>query len=180
MFSIAGSMVFVSLVAVVLAGETAPRVVHQDSFAVVGISVRTSNAKEATADGQIGKQWQRFFQDGVLGKIPNKADGNIYAVYSDYAGDKTGEYTWTLGAKVPAGSSVPEGMVLKNVPSGKYAVVTSEKGNVEKVVVATWQRLWTMEDKHELARAYKADFELYDQRAADPQNSQVDLYIGVK
>jgi predicted transcriptional regulator YdeE len=60
--------------------------------------------------------------------------------------------------------------------------VTSEQGPVVKVVVAAWQRVWGMEDKHEFAspRAYKTDFELYDHRATDPQNMQVDLYIGLK
>jgi len=179
--SFAGVVILASLAAVVLAGEApAPRVVQQDSFSVVGITIRTTNAKESTADGQIGMQWQEFFQDGVLAKIPNKTGANIYAVYSDYAAGKSGEYSVTLGAKVPEGSDVPEGMVLKKVPAGNYAVVTTEKGFVVKVVVAAWQRVWTLEDEHKLARAYKADFELYDQRAADPQNSQADIYIGVK
>jgi predicted transcriptional regulator YdeE len=39
-----------------------------------------------------------------------------------------------------------------------------------------------MEDNHELGspRAYKTDFELYDRRTSNPQDSQVDLYIGLK
>jgi predicted transcriptional regulator YdeE len=28
-------------------------------------------------------------------------------------------------------------------------------------------------------RAFKTDFEIYDQRAADPENAQVDVYIGL-
>jgi len=27
---------------------------------------------------------------------------------------------------------------------------------------------------------YRADFEIYDQRAMDPQNLQMDVYIGIK
>jgi predicted transcriptional regulator YdeE len=60
-----------------------PKVVEQTGFTVIGIAARTSNAKEMTADGMIGKQWGRFFQDGILGKIPNKADQSIVAVYTD-------------------------------------------------------------------------------------------------
>lgn len=177
------SLISVSLIAVLFAGEAAvPKLVHQSAFSVIGISVRTSNAKETTSDGVIGKQWQKFFQEGVLQQIPNKVEGNIYAVYSDYASDKNGEYSLTLGARVPDGSAIPAGLVLKTVRAGSYAVVTSDQGPVAKVVVAAWQRVWEMEDKHTLggARAYQTDYEFYDQRAANPQDSQVDFYIGLR
>jgi predicted transcriptional regulator YdeE len=29
-------------------------------------------------------------------------------------------------------------------------------------------------------RAFLTDYEVYDQRAADPQNSQIDVYIGLR
>jgi predicted transcriptional regulator YdeE len=165
------------------ADQDAPlKVVHQTAFSVIGITIRTNNAKEASSDGVIGKQWQKFFQEGVPEKIPGRVDNNFYALYSDYANGHSGEYSVTIGSRVADGTPVPAGLVLKTVPAGNYAVVTSEKGPVAKVVVAAWQRVWEMEDKHEFAspRAYKTDFELYDQRGADPQNSQVDLYIGLK
>jgi predicted transcriptional regulator YdeE len=171
-----------SLSALIASDSSAPKVVHQSAFSVVGIEVRTSNAKEAASDGVIGKQWQKFFQEGVLEKISKKLDRNIYAVYSDYASDHNGEYSLTIGAKVAEGSPVPAGLVLKTVPAGNYAVVTSDKGLVAKVVTAAWQRVWDMEQKKTLGgtRAYRADFELYDQRAANPQDSQVDIYLGLK
>ena len=73
-------------------------------------------------------------------------------------------------------------MVLKKIPAGEYVVVTSERGPVSKVVPAVWQRIYSLEYQHQLGgpRGYRADFEAYDQRAADPQNSQVDVYIGLK
>jgi predicted transcriptional regulator YdeE len=171
----------ISFAAILLAGiPAAPIIVHQDAFTVAGIEVRTSNAKEATNDGVIGKLWQNFFQEGIAQKIPNKLDGDIYTVYSDYASDHNGDYTFLIGAKVPNDSPAPPGLVLRTVVAGDYAVVTSDKGPVPQVVVAAWQQVWSMEDKHELARAYKTDFEVYDQRATDPQNAQVDLYLGLK
>ncbi len=53
---------------------------------------------------------------------------------------------------------------------------------MEQVVPQAWQRVWSLEDNKQLggARAYKADFEVYDQRSQNPQESQVDLYIGLK
>ncbi len=158
-----------------------PKVVSQAEFTVVGIAARTSNAREATADGVIGKQWERLMKEGVLAKIPNKVDSAIVAVYTDYASDKDGEYTYMLGAKVKLDRDVPEGMVAKKVPAGRYAVFTSEKGPPAKVVIETWKRIWSA-PKSALGgnRAYKADFEVYDDRAADPQNMQVDVYVGIE
>ena len=167
----------------VAAGDTPmnPKVVQQAAFTVVGIAVRTSNAAEMTADGAIGKEWGRFMQEGVLGKIPNKADKNIVAVYTDYASDKDGEYTYLLGARVTSDSDVPAGMVAKKIPAGRYAVFTSEKGPAPKVVAEVWRRIWAQPKSVPGGdRAYKADFEIYDERAADPQNMQMDVYVGIK
>jgi CubicO group peptidase (beta-lactamase class C family)/predicted transcriptional regulator YdeE len=158
-----------------------PKIVEQDGFTVVGISARTNNAKEMTADGVIGKMWGRLMQEGLLTKIPNKADPDIVAVYADYASDHNGDYTYLLGARVTSEADVPTGMVAKKVPSGKFAVFTSEKGPAPKVVPELWMKINSLpENAMGAERAYRADFELYDQRALDPQNSQMDVYIGIR
>ena len=158
-----------------------PKVVQQASSIVVGISARTSNAKEMTADGIIGKQWGRFMQEGLLGKIPHKADTNIVAVYTDYASDNHGAYTYLLGARVTSDADVPAGMVAKKIPAGRYAVFTSERGPAPKVVPEVWQRINSLPKPMAGGdRAYGADFEVYDERAADPQHMQVDVYVGMK
>jgi predicted transcriptional regulator YdeE len=137
-------------------------IVEIEEFEVIGIAARTSNAREMTADGVIPKLWA--------------AGPGTVALYTDYASDEHGEYTFVLGGKVGPGSAVPDGMVLKTVPAGRYAVFTSERGPVQRVVVETWQRIWS-----ELpSRSFIADFEVYDQRAADPRNAVVEIYVGVK
>lgn len=158
-----------------------PKVVDEAGFDVIGIAERTTNAKEMSGEGVIGKQWARFFQDNVLAQIPNKADTSIIAVITDYASDKDGEYTHLIGARVTSTVDVPAGMVVKKVPTGKYAIFTSEKGPVAQVVVATWKRIW-MQPKTAPGgdRAYKADYEVYDERARDPENTQMDVHVGVK
>jgi predicted transcriptional regulator YdeE len=165
-----------------LKGETmSPRVIDHDAFTVVGISVRTSNAKEMTPDGAIGRQWGRLFQEGLLSKIPNKADQNIVAVYTNYASDRNGEYTFVLGARVTSDSEIPAGMVATKIPAGKFAVFTSEKGPAPKVVPDLWIKINSLPpDAVGANRQYKADFEIYDERAMDPQNLQMDVYLGVK
>jgi predicted transcriptional regulator YdeE len=174
---------FVMLLVSASLGDTVmnPRVVEREAFTVVGIAVRTSNAKEMTADGVIGKQWGRLMQEGLLGKIPNKADQSIVAVYTDYASDHNGEYTFLLGARVTSDSDVPAGMVAKRIPSGRFAVFTSEKGPAPKVVPETWMRINSL-PKTAVGgdRVYRADYEIYDERAMDPNNLQVDVYVGIK
>ena len=119
--------------------------------------------------------------EGLLGKIPNKVDSNILAVYTDYESDANGAYTFMLGARVSSTDSVPPGMVAKKIPAARYAVFTSEKGFVGKVLPQTWSHIWAVpKSAPEGNRAYRADFEVYDQRAADPQNAQVDIYVGIK
>ena len=157
-----------------------PKVVEEAGFNVIGIAERTTNAKEMSGEGVIGKQWGRFFQDNLLAQIPNRADTSIIAVITDYATDKDGEYTHLIGARVTSTADVPAGMVVKKVPAGKYAIFTSEEGPVAQVVVGTWKRIW-MQPKTAPGgdRAYKADYEVYDERARDPENTQMDVHVGL-
>lgn len=159
-----------------------PKIVEQSEFSIIGIQVRTSNAKEMTGQGDIPKQWSKFYKEGIADKIPHKVDSTVYAVYTNYASDYNGEYDFIIGMKVSGASDVPPGMVAKKVPSGRFAVITSAKGPVERVVPQAWQRVYSLDDNRQLggARAYKADFELYDQRSQNPQDAQLDLYIGLK
>ncbi len=158
-----------------------PKVVQQDAFTVVGISARTSNAREMTPDGVIGKEWGRLMQEGLLGKIANKADSNIVAVYTDYASDHNGEYAFVLGARVKSGDDVPAGMVARKILAGKYAVFTSAKGPAAKVVPELWMKINSL-PKTAVGgdRMYGTDFEIYDERAADPANVVVDVYVGIR
>lgn len=158
-----------------------PRLVQQDTFTVIGIAARTNNAREAGGDGVIGKEWARFMQEGIVAKIPNTLDRSIVAVYTDYAGDHNGDYTFILGAKVSSAVEVPQGMVAKEIPAGRYAVFTSEKGPGSKVVPELWMKINSLPKSAAGGdRAYRADFEIYDERAANPQNLQTDIYIGIR
>jgi predicted transcriptional regulator YdeE len=159
-----------------------PKILGVKEFSVIGIEARTNNAKEMTDGAVIPKQWNRFFAEGILDRIPNKVNETIYALYTDYASDRNGDYTFFIGAEVSGTAVIPAGMVAKKMPAGKYAVVTSTRGPVQKMVPQAWQEVWSLEDKSQLggARAYRTDFEVYDQRSRDPQDSQIDLFIGIK
>ena len=158
-----------------------PKIVERPRFTVVGISIRTSDANEGSGKGAIPQQWDRFMKEDLLSKIPNKVDSNILAVYTDYESDANGAYTFMIGAQVSSADDVPPGMVAKEVLPGRYAVFTTEKGFVGMVVPQTWSHIWAVpKSAPEGNRAYRADFEVYDQRAANPLNAQVDIYVGIK
>jgi predicted transcriptional regulator YdeE len=157
-------------------------VIHQDAFFIIGIEARTNAAKEASSQGVIPQQWQKFFEEGVLQKIPNKADQNIYVAYTDFSNKRVGDYSVVVGARVTDPSYIPPGLVLKSIPAGNYIVILSGKGPAIQVIPAAWQRIADAEDKGQLGRAssYKADYELYDAASMDPQNLQAELHIGVQ
>lgn len=158
-------------------GSLKPQIIERASFTVIGIKIRTNNQA-----GDIPRQWDRFFKEGVLGRIPNKLDADILAVYTRYASDHNGDYDYLIGARVRDASAAPEGMVADIIPEARYAVLTTERGPVGKVVSEAWQKIWTLEETGGLGgrRTYRADFEVYDQRSRDPENSQVEIYVGIE
>ncbi len=133
-----------------------------------------------TEEGDIPRQWHKFMEQEILQTIPNKTSANIYALYSDYTGDRDGEYSFLVGALVTRDTAPPPGMIAKRVRGGRYAVVPSAAGDLTKVVPEAWQTIWKLEDEGKLKRAYQTDFEIYDQRAHDPYHAQVDIYVGLK
>jgi len=45
-------------------------------------------------------------------------------------------------------------------------------------VVATWQEIWS--NNIALYRTYHADFEVYGEKSQQGENSEVEIYIGVR
>ena len=159
------------------------KIIKADAFKVIGIEAQTNNKQEMGPNGLIPVLWGKFIEQNLLSKIPHKASEAIISGYTDYATNKDGNYTFFIGARVLATDSVPEGMVVKEVPGGVYAVLTSEKGAVWEVVQKLWQKIWTapeIDKWSESRRAYEFDYEIYDVRAQNPSEAEVDVYLGLK
>jgi predicted transcriptional regulator YdeE len=155
---------------------------HVDSFTVIGIEARTSNAREAGDEAVIGKMWARLATENVLNRIQHRVDPHIVAIYSDYESDKDGPYTYTLGAKVSAARDVPPDMVVRKVLSGDYAMFTAQGGAPPQMNIDLWKRIWSLEKSpQQLHRAYKTDFEVhYNGLQAQPPDTHIDVYIGIQ
>jgi predicted transcriptional regulator YdeE len=148
---------------------------------VVGVAARTHNAAEMNGKGKIGEIWHTLLRDNLAAKIPNKLGIDLVALYTDYESDREGEYTYLLGLPVSSIKDVPPMFVAKHIPGGRYSVVVSNRGPVVQVVPEIWQRIWSMPPK-ELGgvRSYRADYEVYDQRAADPEKAQIEVFVGLR
>ncbi len=156
---------------------------HVDSFTMVGIEARTSNAREMNGTGVIGKMWDRLRNEKLLSQIHNRADGRTVALYTDYESDKDGPYTYVLGAKVTSAKDIPAGMVSRKIESGTYAMFTAEGGPPPRMVVDLWKRIWSLEKAGPLSRAYKTDFEVYGsphQTESKEPDTHIDVYVGLK
>jgi predicted transcriptional regulator YdeE len=148
--------------------------VRKESFIITGLAVRTSNGNgQAMAD--IGALWNRFLSDNTLIKIPGKLDDHIYSVYTDYEGDYTKPYTVILGCRTIASDNIPGGMVQRFFPEAKYHHKVIKGNILEGAVYKAWEEVWNSN----LPRAYTADFEVYGEKAANPTDAEIDLYISI-
>jgi predicted transcriptional regulator YdeE len=145
------------------------------SFSIIGISVRTTNE-----NGQAGKDipalWNQFISEGIAEKIPNKTDHSIYCIYTEYEKDHTKPYTTILGCKVADLNTIPVGMVGKTFKEENYSVHTAKGNLLQGVVFDEWTRIWNSN----LPRTFTADFEVYGEKAQDPDNAEVDIFIAIK
>lgn len=138
----------------------------------IGLELRTNN-EECSSAMPIHKD--RFFNENIPAKIPNKIDGNIFALYTDYEGDYTKPYSWILGCEVSSLDEVPVGLVSKVIPESRYAVFTTQ-GKFPQGLIDAWQKVW----KSNLPRSYTSDFEVYRADFHPQNNPEVKVYIAIE
>jgi predicted transcriptional regulator YdeE len=158
-----------------------PPVHKSGCFYVAGYSIRTNNANEMSGRGGIGKLWQRFLQQNLRTTIPHRVDHNLIVVYSDYAADEKGEFSYLLGTRVSSVHDLPAELSFRKVVPGEYAVFTTRVGPTGEVLRDEWNRIWrcpavTMGGR----RAFITDYEVYDRRSADPMGARVEIHIGLQ
>lgn len=149
---------------------------------LIGIKCRTNNAAEQDINkSKIGRMIQKYFQNGFPEKIVNRINPyTTYCVYTEYDSDQNGDYTYFIGEEVSASSLAPEGMFELTIPAQDYIKFNNGPGAMPAVCINVWQKIWGMTTEgFGGRRAYLADFEVYDGRAADPNNTVLDVYVGV-
>ena len=144
-------------------------------FSVIGISVRTTN-ENGQAGQDIPALWNNFMTNRILDKIPNKIDNSIFCIYTEYEKDHTKPYTTILGCKVSSLENIPNGMVGKTVEEAIYFKHIAIGNILQGMVFNEWTKIWNSN----LQRTFTADFEVYGEKAQNPENAEVDIFIAVK
>jgi predicted transcriptional regulator YdeE len=142
---------------------------------IVGISIRTTNENSQAAK-DIPELWNKFMTEGILEQIPNKIDHSIYSIYTKYQSDHNEPYTAILGCKVSSVENIPDGMIAQTIQSGNYTKFVA-KGNLNAgVVYEEWLKIWDSK----LNRKYTTDFEIYGEKAQNPNDAEVEIFIASK
>jgi predicted transcriptional regulator YdeE len=145
---------------------------------IVGIETRTSNAEEiaAGANGNIAALWQHFFKQDFKNTMANKMSDHVYAIYTKYESDFTGQYSLIIGHEVIDFGNAPDGTLPVLVSPGHFLKFTTIDNSPE-AVLALWQHIWQFfANTKDFKRTYTADFEVYD----FARGKQLDIYIAVE
>lgn len=145
-----------------------------EKFYVIGISVRTTN-ENGKAGTDIPELWNKFMSENLIEKIPNKIDNTIYCIYTEYEKDYTKPYTTILGCKVSSIENIPNEMVAKTFENENYRKFVAKGNILQGMVFGEWTKIWNTE----IDRKYSADFEVYGEKAQNPENAEVDIYVSL-
>lgn len=161
-------------------------IVHLKERTIAGLAARTNNGA-TDMETTIGGLWSRFYGEGVYHAIPGKVNERAMGVYTDYAEDEKGDYTVVVACETAvapeilaemrkkADSGLPEDLVARILPAGKYARFVI-RGNMHRAVAEFWQKLWNLN----LPRSFVCDFEEYLNSDDTGDNSEIHIYIGLK
>jgi len=144
-------------------------------FKLTGIALPTKTSNQNGQSGNdCGNLWQEFEKGNYQNKIPNKLSDEIFAVYYDYDGDHTQPFSYFIGCKTEDETEVPEGFQSLVIEDGNYEVLTAN-GKMPDCVSNAWRETW----ESDIHRAYRKDFEAYDEKSRDWKNAEVKIYISV-
>lgn len=146
-----------------------------EAFHIIGINVRTTNENQQAAK-DIPTLWNTFMTEDIINKIPNKVNNTIYAIYSDYESDHTKPYTTYIGCQVLSLENIPENMIAKTIMKGNYTKFTTTGDLSKGLVYDEWMKIWNTP----LNRKYTTDFEVYGEKAQNPTNAEVAIYIATE
>ena len=154
------------------------------NLTLIGMTARTNNKNEINPQtSKIAQLAGTYWEKQIANQFKNCINpGVTYSVYTEYESDENGEYTYFIGEEVESLNDQDQTKFKSLIiPASTYQKFTTESGKIPDIVITSWQKIWQMkENDFGGKRKYIADFEIYDQRASDPNNAIVDIYIGIK
>lgn len=160
--------------------------VHPAIVELPPIKVAGMRGETTLSDNKLPLLWKRF--QSVQQDIPHKKanargfgiceacnENTLYIMNNDVL------FTEVAAVEVDSFEGLPDGLIPKEIPGGKYAVFT-HKGTL-RTLMQTFAYIWGtwfLTTKEELD--WHEDFELYDERflGYDHPDSEIDLYIPIR
>lgn len=156
--------------------------IKRNGFTLIGIETRTNNKNEMNSTtGKIGPLINAYFSNQFSGQFNHRINpGVTYIAYTNYESNEHGEYTVFIGEEVETLENQDFSQFTQlDIPASSYQKFTTEPGKLPDIVIGAWQNIWGMTPSDlGSKRKYHTDFEIYDQRATDPHNAVVDIFIG--
>lgn len=152
-----------------------PTIKKREQFQVVGLEYYGENKHN-----EIGEMWGQFNQ--IASTIPNKmfpmeaAFGICYMLPND----KEGSFHYIASLAVTSLDNIPNGMIGKTIPAGRYAVFThygklDTLGDTYQKIYKEWLPASGLKIKGDL------DFEYYDDRFIQGSDqSEFDIYVALQ
>lgn len=150
-----------------------PKIVTLPSFKVVGMRYFGKNENQ-----EISELWGKANQR--MGEISHVASQNAYGVCVMLPDAPAGEFEYIAGLEVSQAEDVPDGMVVREVPTSQYAVFT-HLGSLDRLP-ATYEYIystWIPQSGFQLTGG--PDFELYNEDFKDfAPDSKFYIYVPIK
>jgi predicted transcriptional regulator YdeE len=143
---------------------------------IIGIKTRTKNDM-GKPNLEIMNLWNQFMSENIIEKIPNKVNQDIYSIYTDYESNFMGEYNLILGLSVTSLDHIPEGMIGRQFDDEKFKIYEA-KGSMPGAVINTWVEIW--KNDAALNRKYSYDYEIYNEKSRNGDDSVVNVHIALK
>ena len=159
------------------------REIRLQEIRLVGISEKTSNQEELNPKtAKIGVTLERYFKNNLAEKISKRIKPVVtYCVYTNYATEEKGPYTYFVGEAVNSFEGQVSTLSTLTIPSQRYAELNIGPGKMPEICIKAWQDIWTMSpDTLGGVRSFVADFEVYGEKAKNPEKAAFSIYIGLK
>ena len=144
------------------------KVVHFDSKKVLGMEYFGKNE-----NAEIAKMWEVFMKRAS--EIKTTSPEISYGLCYDY--EDSGAFGYLAGLEAADLDEIQNGMILKEIPEGDYAVFTFND-DITKMP-AFWNAIYSeYMPENNLEADYGLSFELYDERFCD--HGECDIYIPIK
>ncbi len=143
------------------------------TFKLIGLQLDKKTTKEGEqANNDCGYLWQKFEKENFVELIPDKLGDEIYAVYFNYEGNDFKYFSYFIGCKVEINTEAPQGMDSLLIPTENYMKITV-KGKMTECIIDAWKVIVNSKIK----RTFKYDFEVYDERSKDWNNSEMEIFV---